>query len=163
MENTIYKPLVVSPYNELYGILLALGNNFINRIPKGVLNNIYRNLSYKVINGKKVYDAPKYNLKVSLNVQGVSKDAISMLYALYYNYWCSSDKEKAYLKHILKVNESKKEKAKSEAFKNTDIFANVKKAPKQELKQDESLLVPIKKESWYKSIFTKLSNLFNKK
>ena len=157
------KQIILNPYNELYGILLALGNNFINRVPKEVLNNIYRNLSYKVINGKKVYDAPKYDLKVSLNIQGVSKDAVSMLYALYYNYWCSSDKEKAYLQHILKVNESKKEKAKSEAFKNTDVFANVKKAPKQELKQEVSLLIPIEKEKWYKSIFTKLSNLFNKK
>lgn len=157
------KQIILNPYNELYGILLALGNNFINRVPKEVLNNIYRNLSYKVINGKKVYDAPKYDLKVSLNIQGVSKDAVSMLYALYYNYWCSSDKEKAYLQHILKVNESKREKAKSEAFKNTDVFANVKKAPKQELKQEVSLLIPIEKEKWYKSIFAKLSNLFKKK
>lgn len=156
------KQIILNPYNELYGILLALGNSFINRVPKEVLNNIYRNLSYKVINGKKVYDAPKYDLKVSLNIQGVSKDAVSMLYALYYNYWCSSDKEKAYLQHILKVNESKREKAKSEAFKNTDVFANVKKAPKQEFKQEVSLLIPIEKEKWYKSIFTKISNLFKK-
>lgn len=157
------KQIILNPYNELYGILLALGNSFINRVPKEVLNNIYRNLSYKVINGKKVYDAPKYDLKVSLNIQGVSKDAVSMLYALYYNYWCSSDKEKAYLQHILKVNESKREKAKSEAFKNVDIFTNVKKVSKQEVKQDKSLLVPVEKEKWYKSIFTKLSNLFKKK
>lgn len=163
MENTIYKPIILNPYNELYGILLALGNNFINKIPKEILYNIYRNLSYKVINGKKVYDTPKYDLNVSLNIQGISKDAISMLYALYYNFWCSSDKEKAYLQHVLKVNESKKEKAKSEAFKNVDIFTNVKKVSKQEVKQDKSLLVPVEKEKWYKSIFTKLSNLFKKK
>ena len=93
----------------------------------------------------------------------ILQSMISMLYALYYNFWCSSDKEKAYLQHVLKVNESKKEKAKSEAFKNVDIFTNVKKVSKQEVKQDKSLLVPVEKEKLYKSIFTKLSNLFKKK
>ena len=89
-------------YNEVYGILLALGDNFINKIPKETLNNITKNLTYIMENGKKIYDIPKYDLKVSLNIQGVSKEAISIIYYLYYNYWCTSDNEKNYYQILIK-------------------------------------------------------------
>ena len=113
MENNIKGQVIRNSYNEVYGILLALGNNFINKIPKEILNNITRNLTYIIENGKKIYDIPKYDLKISLNIQGVSKEALSIIYYIYYNYWCASDKEKNYLQNLIKNNEKKIEKLKS--------------------------------------------------
>lgn len=159
MENNIKEQVIRNSYNEVYGILLALGNNFIHKIPKEILNNINRNLTYTIENNKKIYDIPKYDLKVSLNIQGVSKEAISIIYYLYYNYWCASDKEKNYLQNLIKNNEKKIEKSKIERYGNIDIFPN---KDKQE-KQKENMLIRISEEKWYKEIFTKLLNIFRRK
>lgn len=159
MENNIKEQVIRNSYNEVYGILLALGNNFIHKIPKEILNNINRNLTYTIENDKKIYDIPKYDLKVSLNIQGVSKEAISIIYYLYYNYWCASDKEKNYLQNLIKNNEKKIEKSKIERYGNIDIFLN---KDKQE-KQKENMLIRISEEKWYKEIFTKLLNIFRRK
>lgn len=158
MENNIKEQVIRNSYNEVYGILLALGNNFINKIPKEILNNITRNLIYKIENGKKIYDIPKYDLKVSLNIQGVSKEALSSIYYLYYNYWCTSNKERNYLQNLIKNNEKKIEKSKIEKYGNIDIFSNKDKPEKQE----ENMLITISEKRWYKEIFTKLLNIFRK-
>lgn len=154
MEINIKEQVVRNSYNEVYGILLVLGNNFINRIPKEILNNITRNLTYTLENDKKIYDIPKYDLKVSLNIQGVSKEAISIIYYLYYNYWCVSDKEKNYLQNLIKNNENKIEK-----YRNIDIFQNIDKQEKQE----ENMLITIRKEKWYKEFFMKFLNIFKRR
>lgn len=159
MGNNVNEQAIRNSYNEVYGILLALGNNFINKIPKEILNNITRNLTYTIENGKKIYNIPKYDLKVSLNIQRVSKEALSIIFYLYYNYWCVSDKEKNYLQNLIKNNEKKIEKTKIEKYGNIDIFPN---RDKQE-KQEENMLISISEEKWYKEIFTKILNIFVKK
>lgn len=159
MENNIKGQVIRNSYNEVYGILLALGNNFINKIPKEILNNITRNLTYIIENGKKIYDIPKYDLKISLNIQGVSKEALSIIYYLYYNYWCASDKERNYLQNLIKNNEKKIEKSKIEKYENIDIFSSKDKQEKQE----ENMLITISEKKWYKEIFTKLLNMFKRR
>lgn len=159
MENNIKGQVIRNSYNEVYGILLALGNNFINKIPKEILNNITRNLTYIIENGKKIYDIPKYDLKISLNIQGVSKEALSIIYYLYYNYWCASDKERNYLQNLIKNNEKKIEKSKIEKYENIDIFSSKDKQEKQE----ENMLITINEKKWYKEIFTKLLNMFKRR
>lgn len=146
MENNIKGQVIRNSYNEVYGILLALGNNFINKIPKEILNNITRNLTYIIENGKKIYDIPKYDLKISLNIQGVSKEALSIIYYLYYNYWCASDKEKNYLQNLIKNNEKKIEKLKIKKYGNIDIFSNEDKQQKQE----ENMLITISEKNGIK-------------
>ena len=159
MENNIKGQVIRNSYNEVYGILLALGNNFINKIPKEILNNITRNLTYIIENGKKIYDIPKYDLKISLNIQGVSKEALYIIYYLYYNYWCASDKEKNYLQNLIKNNEKKIEKLKMKKYGNIDIFSN----EDNQQKQEENMLITISEKKWYKEIFTKLLNMFRRK
>ena len=159
MENNIKKQVIRNLYNEVYGILLALGNNFIKKIPKEILNIINENLTYTIENNKKIYDIPKYDLKVSLNIQGVSKEALSIIYYLYYNYWCASDKERNYLQNLIKNNEKKIEKSKIEKYGNIDIFPNKNRQEKQE----ENMLITISEEKWYKEIFKKLLYFFRRK
>lgn len=146
MENNIKGQVIRNSYNEVYGILLALGNNFINKIPKEILNNITRNLTYIIENGKKIYDIPKYDLKISLNIQGVSKEALSIIYYLYYNYWCASDKEKNYLQNLIKNNEKKIEKLKMKKYGNIDIFSN----EDNQQKQEENMLITISEKNGIK-------------
>lgn len=154
MENNITEKVIRNSYDEVYGILLALGDNFINTIPKEILNNITKNLTYT----KKAYVIPKYDLKVSLNIQGVSKEALSIIYFLYYNYWCASDKEKKYLQNLIKKNERKIEESKKEKYGNINIFEKRENRKKQE----ENMLITISEEKWYKEIFMKLINIFRR-
>ena len=158
MEKNIKNQVIRYPYNEVYGILLALGNNFINKIPKEIVNNITINLTYKIENGKKIYDIPKYDLKISLNIQGVSKETLSIIYYLYYNYWCASDKERNYLQNLIEHNEKKIEKSKIEKYGNVDIFSN----KDNQKAQKENMLITISQKKWYKEIFTKLLNIFRR-
>ncbi len=153
MEENISRQKVYCPYNEVYGILTALGNNFINKIPKEILNNITRNLTYTISDGKKIYDIPTYDFKVSLNIQGVSKEAIAIIYYLYYNFWCNTDKEKEYLKNVIRNNERKLEEIKRENYGDVDIF-------KKKNNQDEKMLTPVKEEKWYEKLLKKIKNIF---
>lgn len=158
MDNNIKEQVIRNPYNEVYGILDALGNNFIYKIPKEILNNISRNLMYKIENGKKIYDIPKYDLKISLKIQGVSKEALAIIYCLYYNYWCDSNRERIYLQNLIRNNEKKIEKSKKEKYGNISIFSNKDKQDKQEKleKPEENMLITINEKKWYKEIFAKL-------
>ena len=139
MENNIKEQVIQNSYNEVYGILIALGNNFIDKVPKDVLNNIIKKMSYTEKNGQKKYDIPKYDLKVSLNIQGVSKEAIAIIYYFYYNYWCTLEKEKIYLENLIKNNDNRIEVLKKEKYGNGDIFKNRGKKQNYE----ENMLIAI--------------------
>lgn len=42
-----------------------------------IISVIKSNMNYKLKDGNKIYDIPKYNFKVSLNIQGISKESFS--------------------------------------------------------------------------------------
>ena len=159
MENNIKEQVIQNSYNEVDGILMALGNNFISKVPKDVLKNITKKMSYTEKNGQKNYDIPKYNLKVSLNIQGVSKEAIAIIYYFYYNYWCASEKEKKYLENLIKNNEAKYEEAKRNKYGNVDIFKNRDKREKHE----ENMLIATSEEKWSQKILKLIRKLFERK
>ena len=162
MENNIKEQVIQNSYNEVYGILMALGNDFISKVPKDVLKNITKKMSYAEKNGQKDYDIPKYDLKISLNIQGVSKEAIAIIYYFYYNYWCVSKKEKMYLENLIKNNRRKCEEAKRKKYGNVDIFKN-RDETEENAKNAENTLIDITAEKWYKEIFRKILNIFKRK
>lgn len=156
-----------NPYNEVYGILIALESDFLEDLPKKILNNVIKKMSYTMKNGKKRYNIPRYNLKVSLKTQGVSNEAISMIYYLYHNYWCDSEKEKKYLENVIYNNWKKKEELKKKEFSNIDLFKNDstkenKIKNENKLKRQANTLIVLEREKWYKKIYWKLINLFKK-
>ena len=156
METNVREQNVHNLYNEVYGILLALGNDFISKVPKNVLKNITSNMTYVIKNGEKKYNVPKFNLKISLNVQGVSKEALAIIYYIYYNYWCSSEKEKIYLDNLIKNNNVKSENIKKEKYSTVDLFSKENKSTEKE----ENLMIPVKEESWYKKIILMIFDFF---
>lgn len=156
MKNNTKEQVIQNSYNEVYGILLALGNNFISKVPENILKNITNNMSYVIKNGEKKYNIPKYNLKVSLNLQGVSKEALAIIYYIYCNYWCSSENEKKYLENLIKSNEIKSEERKKEKYENVDLFA-------RENKLTENMLIPVNEENWYQKIVKILLEFFKGK
>ena len=43
MESNIIEKSKQNPYDEVYSILITLENDFINKLPKEILNNIIKN------------------------------------------------------------------------------------------------------------------------
>ena len=62
MESNIIEKSKQNPYDEVYSILITLENDFINKLPKEILNNIIKNMSFTINNGKKKYNIQRYNL-----------------------------------------------------------------------------------------------------
>ena len=86
-------------YTQVYSVLLSLGDDYINKIPKDIFeaikNNRDENCEFKV------------NPDVSLNEQDLFDESIALLAYLKLEYWCQTDDEKHELLQLLKLNEEK--------------------------------------------------------
>lgn len=83
-------------YSEVDFILENLGEEYINKVPKKLL---------EIINSKKIkYYEPKIDINKSLCEQDVERDTLVLLTMIYYNCWCENDEEKKELLQILMDN-----------------------------------------------------------
>ena len=86
-------------FSEGYAVILALGEDYINRLPKDVFEFIKSNSSQS--------DMPAIDENKALDEQGLSKEALAMLAMLKLEYWCDSAEEKSELLRYLETNEEK--------------------------------------------------------
>ena len=101
-------------YSEVYGILKALGEKYINKLPKTVL---------KVITESKEENYnPEYSMSIPLKEQDINRKSLAMIALLHYNYWCETEEDRAKLKNILETNEEKHQKEMQEKYSNDKIF-----------------------------------------
>ena len=101
-------------YSEVYGILKALGDKYINKLPKTVL---------KVITESKEENYnPEYSMSIPLKEQDINRKSLAMIALLHYNYWCETEEDRAKLKNILETNEEKHQKEMKEKYSNDKIF-----------------------------------------
>ena len=86
-------------YSEVYGILKALGDKYINKLPKTVL---------KVITESKEENYnPEYSMSVPLKEQDINRKSLAMIALFHYNYWCETEEERKKFKNMLETNEEK--------------------------------------------------------
>ena len=101
-------------YSEVYGILKALGDRYINKLPKTVL---------KVITESKEENYnPEYSMSIPLKEQEINRKSLAMIALLHYNYWCETEEDRVKLKNILEINEEKHQKEMKERYSNDKIF-----------------------------------------
>ena len=101
-------------YSEVYGILKALGNKYIDKLPKTVL---------KVITECKEENYnPEYSMIIPLKEQDINRKSLAMIALLHYNYWCETEEDRVKLKNILETNEEKHQKEMQEKYSNDKIF-----------------------------------------
>ena len=86
-------------YSEGYAVILALGEDYINRLPNDVFEFI-KNKSHAV-------DMPSIDENKALDEQGLSKEALAMIAMLKLEYWCETPEEKTELLQYLETNEEK--------------------------------------------------------
>ena len=101
-------------YSEVYGILKALGEKYINKLPKTVL---------KVITECKEENYnPEYSMSIPLKEQDINRKSLAMIALFHYNYWCEKEEERKKLKNMLETNEEKHQKEMQEKYSNDKIF-----------------------------------------
>ena len=100
-------------YSEVYGILKALGNKYIDKLPKTVL---------KVITECKEENYnPEYSMSIPLKEQDINRKSLAMIALFHYNYWCETEERKKF-KNMLETNEEKHQKEMQEKYSNDKIF-----------------------------------------
>ena len=124
-------------YSEVYQVLNFLGNEYIDKLPKSLVNMLEkkRDINYE----------PKYTEDIPLNKQNIKKETISIIALLHLNYWCENENEKFELKQIFKNNEDMYENELRKKYNPDNIF----KKHVQEYK-----------ESIFKRLINKIKSLF---
>ena len=101
-------------YSEVYGILKALGNKYIDKLPKTVLKVITECKEEK-------YN-PEYSMSITLKEQDINRKSLAMIALFHYNYWCETEEERKKFKNMLETNEEKHQKEMQEKYSNDKIF-----------------------------------------
>ena len=152
-------------YSEVYGVIKALGKEYIKKLPKTVLKVI-------IENREENYN-PKYNIAISLKELDVNRKTLAMIALLHYNYWCDTEEDRQKLKTILENNEEKRQKEMREKYSNDKIFNN-RNIKKEEEKEEENIdQIEVKnevlldsniveyKQSFFSKIVDKIKKWFN--
>jgi len=101
-------------YSEVYNIVLAMGQEYINKLPHSLWNMLetQRDTSFN----------PKFTPEDIMSGKNISDDALAVISLIHYNYWCESEEEKHQLESIIHNNEDKYEKELREKYDPNNIF-----------------------------------------
>lgn len=128
---------------EVECILRKLDADYINKIPKEIWDYIEKNKDKEYLFN---YDENK-----NLNEQNLSIDTISILTYINIKYLLDEQHKKEMLK-ILREDMAFAEQEKAKLYTTNELF-KAKQNNKQQGKQ-ETMLIEIKEEKWYKKVFT---------
>lgn len=139
-------------YTEVLEILKHIPEDELERIPKAELqyyeDNCDKNYKYE------------YNQELDVDKQAISREANTVIVALYMNYF-ANENQKGIIEKILKQNSIEEEKAKSEKYDVNKIF---EKNQQNNEVNNENLPVDISKNenNFIKRIINKIKSLFKK-
>ena len=145
-------------YSEVYEILKFIEDEYVNRIPKRIMDffEVERDKEYK----------PIINVNISLDDQNLKRETMVLLAILNYNYWCDSEEEKKEIQKELIRNSKLKEqeeKELAEMYNPDNIFK--KKNEVKELITDNSenmQLIELKEKGFIKKLLHKIMSFFKK-
>lgn len=139
-------------YSEVYYFINALGEDYINKIPKNIYITIRdnRDFNYNVT----------FNKNQKIENSTLSREALALISALNLQYWCTNEDEKKELKKVY-VNNSKIEQEKysyNNLFKDRNISNNV--IENKDTKQNVQIIEY--KRSVFNRIINKIKEFFYK-
>lgn len=138
-------------YAEVDSILNLMEEKYINAIPKKLRTMIKANKSKDYVK-KIVSNKP-------LLEQKLSDEALAMLAALNYNYWCKDEKRKKELLEIYSNNEKELKEQNDEISKFNNSIENMS----EEIKQEMLGLIIYKEPKWYNKLFKQFISIFKRK
>ena len=133
-------------YSEVYSLINALGDSYINKIPNSIYNTIKieRDINYN----------PKYESRKTILVNNISYEGLSLISAINLQYWCNDQLEKNKLKEIYSNNT----KLENEKYNYDNLF---KKPIESEVTQSVALVEY--KEKFFSKIVKKIKTFLKKK
>ena len=151
-------------YAEMLEILSFISENFVNKIPKKMINIFETYASKTYENHLNKYEP--------LENQNISKKTAALIGVVALKYWCETEEELEYLKEIISENDKIAEEQKEKLYSPDNIFSSCKKntstdqiittedssttneSIETEKIQTQTLeLVDYSKIPWYKKIF----------
>ncbi len=99
---------------EVLGVLMALGDKYINKIPSSIMQYLLQNSDSNSI--------PLIDANKRIEEQKVSKEARTFLTMLKLKYWCDSEEEKNNLLNLLNENEKKQIEEKNKKYNPNNLF-----------------------------------------
>lgn len=147
-------------YSQVYAVLKMMGKNYMNKVPPKIF--------YKILEKKDDNYQPRYVNDIPLSEQSISKEALTYISVIDYNYWCENIEDKRKMTKILSVNEEKHTKEMNEKYSYENLFMNRKnkfidnknenkKIEKEREKNRKSLIVQSRQ-----NFFLKIKNLLDK-
>ena len=142
-------------YTEVLELLKHIPEDELERIPKSEIqfyeDNCDKNYKYE------------YNQDLAVDQQTISKEANTVIVALYMNYF-ANEKQKGIIEKILKQNSIEEEKVKNEKYDVNKIFEKNQQEHNGGVQDKEKLPVDISKseDNLIKKIINKIKSLFKK-
>lgn len=137
-------------YSEVLGIILALGNKYMEKTPSHIIKFLRKNCDYSLI--------PEIDSSVRLEDQNILEDSKLFIMLLKFNYWCESEDEKKEMYNLMKNNEIKRQKEFEEKYNIDKLFKNKENKESSECKY----MVKQENNSLFDKIKTFLKNIFKK-
>lgn len=101
-------------YAEVLGVLFALGNNYVKRLPSNMIDFLLDNCDNNSI--------PKIDRNVRIEEQNISDEARMLLVAIKLKFWCTSEKERKEIFRIMKKTEDDYKKEIEEKYSTDKLF-----------------------------------------
>ena len=139
-------------YTEVLGVLLALGNKYVEKIPSKIMDFLMENCDFNNI--------PKIDRNIEIQNQNISEDSKIFLIMLKLKYWCNSEDEKLEIYRILKENENTEKF--EEKYNLNNVLEEKFDDKVEEVKKENVDLIIQKETKWYKKIVAFFKRIFSK-
>lgn len=139
---------------EVLEILRHSENEITEKIPQKFMNFLEENedKDYKVN-----IDFTKENWD-----NEIKKETKAILALIYRDYIVDKEERMRLLKEA-QMRKEKEEQENKEKYSYDNLFKNRKTVPEEEVKEENTQLIEVKEEPWYKKIWKKIISLFGKK
>ena len=148
-------------YSEVYEILKLIEDEYVNRIPKKIMNFFEeeRDKEYQ----------PIIDVNIPLDEQNLKRETMVLLAILNYNYWCDSEEEKKEIQEELIRNseiKEQEEKELAEKYNPDNIFKKRNEVKEQITENNDNnenmQLIEYKEQGFIKKILRKIMSFFRK-
>ena len=145
-------------YSEVYEILKFIEDEYVNRIPKRIMDFFEeeRDKEHK----------PIINVNIPLDEQNLKRETMVLLAILNYNYWCDSEEEKKEIqKELIRNSELKEQEEKefAEMYNPDNIFKKKNEVKEPITDNSENMqLIELKEQGFIKKLLHKIMSFFKK-
>lgn len=143
-------------YSEVLGVLLALGNKYVKKLPATIMPYLMKNCNFDSI--------PVIDKNKRIEEQNISEEARMLLTMIKLKYWCDYEEEKSEIIKILNENEKQYKEELIKKYNPDNLFKSKKNSSEriQDNAVTETAIVNYKEKNLIRKLFNKIKHLFKK-